>query len=190
MSTQRVIVKGTLANIVQTRNMFTASITESGGDTSEVLWSAYISNFYDSFTSILATVYQTYSYEIQEYILGSWAPVEEVTYVYTGGNDTSDYLPNAVSIVLLGKATGLRHVGRKFISGLAETGTTGNILSGAAVAQAAAALLAYISPFTGIGGGLLQPGVISGDGTFHPFVGGVVSSILGSMRRRKPGNGM
>lgn len=190
MSTQRAIVKGTLANIVQVRNMFTASVTESGGDTAEVLWSAYIENVYSSFSSILATVFSTYSYEIQEYILGSWAPVQEVTFDYTGGNDTSDYLPNAVSIVLLGKATGLRHVGRKFFSGLAETGTTGNILSGAAVAQAAAALLAYISPFTGIGGGLIQPGVIDKNGTFHPFVGGIVSSILGSMRRRKPGMGI
>jgi hypothetical protein len=190
MTVQRAVVKGTLANVVQVRNIFTASVTPAGGDTAEVLWEAYIGSIYDSFTSILTTIFHTYEYEIQEYILGSWAPVAVVSYSYTGGNDTSDYLPNAVSLVLMGKATGLKHVGRKFFSGLAETGTTGNILSGAAVAQAAAALLAYISPFTGIGGGLIQPGVVDKAGTFHPFVGGAVSSLLGSCRRRKPGNGM
>jgi hypothetical protein len=54
----------------------------------------------------------------------------------------------------------------------------------------AAGLLAYLTPFTGIGGGVITPGILDKNNAFRPFVGGYLSSFVGSVRRRKPGNGM
>jgi hypothetical protein len=59
------------------------------------------------------------------------------------------------------------------------------------VAEALASLLAaYLTPFEGIGGGTITPGVLDKNESFRPFVSGLVSSVLGTMRRRKPGVGI
>ena len=189
MTIQRAVVKGTLFGVVQVRNMFTASVQASGGDTPEILWTAYLDSIYTEIEQLCVEQMIWTSYEIQEISGTQWETIDEVTFEHEGGFAT-DSLPNAVALVLLGKATGIKHVGRKFFSGLSETYSATNTLVGGAIPLMAAALLAYVTPFTGIGGGLIQPGVVSSAGTFHPFVGGSVSSLLGSMRRRKPGLGI
>jgi hypothetical protein len=138
---------------------------------------------------VLSNAWASSSYELQTYSAGSWVPYDELTYV-TGGTATDDRWPNAVAIVLIAKAAGLRHVGRKFFSPVTEVLATANSLVGTAMISAASGLLAYITPFEGIGGGTITPGVVDKTGTFHPFVGGFVSSLLGSIRRRKPGIGI
>src|SRR5512135_797566 len=189
MATERAVVYGSLYSVVQIRHMFTCDVLPSGGDTQQVLWSAYILSVLNPVVGLLTTGTHFYSYELQSYSAGHWVPYDTVNISKTGV-DSSDPLPNAVATVLLGKASGLRHVGRKFLGGLAENNVTGNTLTAAALIVAATTLAAYITPFTGIGGGTITPGVIDNAGTFHPFVGGVVSSLLGSMRRRKPGVGI
>jgi hypothetical protein len=189
MGSQRAIMKGTIASVVQTRSVFTANIVEVGGDTPAILWDAYLNVLYGEITDLQSNVCATYAYELQAYDAGHWVPFLEVTFVRTG-TVSGEQLANAVACVLIGKAAGLRHIGRKFISALGEQAVVGNVLDSSVVATAAAALLAYIAPFVGIGGGQLYPGVVDASGTFHEFVGGVVSSILGSIRRRKPGSGM
>lgn len=189
MSIMRAIVKGSIAGTVQTRNMFTADVVPSGGDTAEVLWSAYLHGIYDQIFPMTTPLWSSSTYELQAPLGSQWETTDEVAFALTGSG-TGEALPNIVSLVLLGKAAGIRHIGRKFFSGLVEGATVGNVLAGAVVAQVATALLGYITPFTGIGGGTLTPGVRTEGGVFHPFVGGVVSSLMGSMRRRKPGLGI
>ena len=189
MTHQRAVVSGLLLGQVATRHMFTADVVESGGDTSAVLWDAYLDSFYGPLQTIMSTIWAAQSYELQNRSGTSWIPFDTVTVTWAG-TAAGDYLPNAVALVLLGKAAGLRHVGRKFISGLPEVNSTGNALAAAALSYATSALVAYITPFTGIGGGTITPGVLDNAGVFHAFVGGVVSSLLGSMRRRKPGIGI
>lgn len=189
MAIERAVVSGYLAGVVATRNMLTCDVVPSGGDTQQLLWDVYLQDIYNTIYSILAPLATVDSYELQSYSGGQWIPYDLVAFPKTGGA-TGDNLPNAVAAVLLGKASGLRHMGRKFFSGVAESYTLGNTLTTAGMAVAASALLAYITPFTGIGGGTIEPGTVNSAGVFSPFVGGLVSSLLGSMRRRKPGVGI
>lgn len=189
MTIQRAVVSGTMLDQVVTRSMFTCDVVESGGDTAELLWDAYLASMYDEWMNLVPEITQTTGYELQEYDAGQWVPFYSVPWP-NGGTLSGSSIVNAVSLVLIGKAAGLRHMGRKFISGLAGLVLDGNSLGEDYLSTAAAALVAYITPFTGIGGGTITPGVVDKLGVFHPFVGGLVSSILGSMRRRKPGIGM
>lgn len=186
MSTiERAIVKGTLDSEVEIRNMFTAQVTEVGGDTSEILWETYVEAFLAAVTQILSVNTHFYSYEVQQLNAGTWELLDEVAIDYDG-QEAGQNILNAASMVLIGKAEGVRHVGRKFLGGLPESLTEGNILSAATAVDAAATLLCYISPVNGLSGGQLMPGVVDKNDGFWPFVGGVVSSLLGTMRRRKP----
>lgn len=189
MTTQRCIVKGTLGGTVQVRNMFTADVIESGGDTAELMWGVYLTSMYSTIITMTSNVLAFSTYEMQNRSGGQWVTFGEAPFALTGAN-AGDYLPNSVAFVLIAKAAGVRHMGRKFFSAITETTATGNALTTAALSAAAGILLAYITPVTGIGGGTLTPGVLDKSEVFRPFVGGFVSSLLGSMRRRKPGNGI
>lgn len=189
MTIQRAVVKGRALDLVETRSMYTCDVTESGGDTYSVLWAAYLQSIYDAFEVIWASSWSTQLAELQNYDAGHWVTFAEIPFVNAGGNSTHEVLANVVSFVLVGKALGLRKLGRKFIGGITEAAVLGNTLIANAMIYAVNALEAYIAPFTGIGGGTIVPGIVDAGGTFRPFVGGFVSSLLGTMRRRKPGVG-
>jgi hypothetical protein len=189
MGIQRAVLKGLIAGAVQTRTIFTADVTIVPGDDYPDYWDVYIDQMMDQVTGILSDVWVAYEVEISTPTSTGWAPV--ATWAKTNhGAVSGDYHPNAVASVLLGKASGARHVGRKFFSAVAESMTTANALTAGAALYMADALLYYISPVVTILGSVLQPGVVDKYGGFHPFVGGLVSSLLGSMRRRKPGLGI
>lgn len=189
MTTQRAVVKGQLVGFVETRNMFVCNVVPSGGDTAEVLWLAYITGIYNSLGTVMNTIWTVYQYELQNRSGTQWVPFNLITYAQTGGQ-TTGYLPNAVAFVLLGKAAGLRHVGRKFFSGMDKSNVIGNSIGAGTLVTLATVLLAYVAPFTGIGGGVITPGILDKTNTFRAFAGGTVSTLLGSMRRRKPGIGI
>lgn len=189
MAIERAIMYGKIAGLVETRNMFHAEITPIAGDDIHDLWYAYLEPIYSHLQNLTAPAWTTYQYELQTRI-GD----EYVTY-YTGafslsGTAQGDLIPNIVSMVLLGVAPGIRKVGRKFFSGLAESAVNGNSLAVSAATDAAAMLLAYITPATSILGSQLVPGIVNSVGTFSAFTSGAVSSLLGSMKRRKPGRGI
>lgn len=190
MTTQRAVVKGDLASAVQVRNVFTCDVVESGGDTAPVLWEAYLNSIYNELMPIMRSILHITSFEMYDLVAGEWVPAGEIEFTYEGAVQSGDFLPNAVAIVLLGKAAGARHVGRKFFSGLPESTAFENGLAVGVASTVAAVLAAYITPFTGIGGGVITPGVVTSSGTFHAFLGGSVSSFLGSIRRRKPSVGI
>jgi hypothetical protein len=129
------------------------------------------------------------SYELQALSGSQWLTFAEPAVTWAG-TLTGKQAPNQVALVLIGKAVGLFHLGRKFFSGISENTLEGNVLDPANMAKAVSTLAAYITPFTGIGGGTITPGVLDKDLVFHPFVGGFVSSFLGTMRRRRPGYGV
>lgn len=189
MAIERAVVKGMFAGIVNTRSMFTCEVVPQGGDTSQVLWNGYLGPLYTEIQGMTSTLMTTQSYEIQSYSFGHWVLQDEVTFENTG-DQTGEAIANIVSIVLIGKANGLRKIGRKFFGPIAESSANGNNLTGPILGVAGNALLAYVTPFTGIGGGTITPGILDKNSQFHPFVGGFVSSLLGSMRKRKPGVGI
>lgn len=188
-TTERAVLKGTIASAVEIRNIFTAEVTEVGADTSELLWDVYMTAMIDDLADLVHSSVHWYAYDVFQLNAGQWELIDEVTVDVDGANG-GEALLNAAAIVLIGKATGIRHMGRKFISGLSEANVVANGFAVGFAASLATALVSYISPVTGIGGGTLVPGTVDSNGGFWPFVGGVVSSILGTMRRRKPGNGI
>lgn len=189
MTIERAVLTGQILNQVVTKNMFTAEVTEVGGDTSPLLWDVYINQFAVQWQELAAELVAITSYEIQRRVGSQWETTGFFDVTFASGN-TGDQIVNAVASVLVGKALGVRRMGRKFMSGLAGAVVEGNALSTGAMAEAVLLLALYVSPVIGIGGGTLQPGILDKNGTFHPFVGGFVSTFLGSMRRRKPGVGI
>lgn len=189
MTVQRAILKGTLLNLVSTRAMFTADVTATTHELDATLWQAYISSIFTEIREILASSAVTTTVEYQELTAGEWVTFGEEECVWSG-TGSGDPLPNQNALVFIAKGISKWSTGKKFFSGLAESQVVGNSLINDAVIAAAAGLLAYITPYTdGISGDLV-PGILNKEGTFVPFVGGLVSSLIGSQRRRKPGNGM
>lgn len=189
MALSKAVVKALIGGTVEVRNVFSAQITLNGGESMEDVWNAYLSPLYDEVRSILANDWASYSYEILEPSTEGWTPVDEVSFVRVGVG-TTEVLPNAVAAVILGIAPGNRHIGKKFFSAVGTSMTLGNSLISTALAFLADALLVYVGPFTTFSSSTFAPGVIDKYGSFHPFVGGVVSTLLGSQRRRKPGVGI
>lgn len=189
MSIQRAVVKGSIASLVQIRHVFTADLVEGGSDTYLSMWQIYLNILFTEVCQMLSGQVVYTDFETYIPVAGQWVLLNQ-SVMAASGAEGGDYLPNAVAAVLLGVAAGSRHVGRKFFSGIAETFTANNVLTGAAVGFAAQSLIDYITPYNGIFGGTMTPGTVDKTGTFHPFVGGIVSSLLGSMRRRKPGVGI
>lgn len=188
MGIERAVVKATIAGTLEIRNMYTAQIVEVGGDTSAVLWSAYMNDLIANECDFLVDVVHFYEYEVYELNSGQWYLIDTEELDATGQSSAEQML-NAAAIVLIGKGSGLRHIGRKFLGAISEAVAYGNNIAAAFLPSVALALASYITPLTGIGGGTLTPGIVTSAGVFHPFVGGVVSTLLGTMRRRKPGVG-
>lgn len=189
MTIQRAVVKGNMLGVVQFRSMYTCDVVPNGGDTNQLLWQTYLDPIYTDVGELISTGWTADTIELQNYSSGDWVTFDELSTSYAG-TATGEDLPNAVSMVLIGKAAGLRHVGRKFFGPITEMVNEGNVIAPAVMIVLGAVLLDYITPFTGIGGGTITPGIVDKNGVFRAFVGGVVSSLLGSMRRRKPGVGI
>jgi hypothetical protein len=190
MSIERAIVKGTLLDQVAFRSMFTAEVTPVGGDTSEILWDVYLEQFWTTLQPILSGGVVIATRELQTRVGTQWQTFDEDAVDYGGTQPAAQSSPNAVAAVLIGKGEGIHAIGRKFVSGVIETHLDVNTWASAAVTVLAQALVYYIAPVTGVGSGTLVPGILNKNGVFHRFVGGYLSSFIGSMRRRKPGNGM
>jgi len=185
----RAIVKGHLAGVVQTRMMFTGHVTLGGTETYPQVARGYVDAIMLDLQPALSTVASFETIQVQKQSGSTWIDLEEVVYGMDGSN-VSNPLPNAVAGVLIGNAGGNRQIGRKFIPGLAESVVSGNGLIGVGITAFAAALLDYVTQFTSIGGSAWVPGIVTKDGVFREFLSGYVSSLLGSMRRRKPGLGI
>jgi hypothetical protein len=189
MAIQRAVAIGTIGSTVQIRNVFHADVIPGLADPAIDLWYTYLNYLYGFVAQCLCGVVQYTSFETYVPVAGDWI-LEDQHVLAISGAEGTDYLPNAVALVIEGIASGSRHIGKKFFSGVAEGFTSGNVLTGAAVGYIASALLGYISPCYGLSSGSLTPGVVDKNFQFHPFVGGVVASLLGSQRRRKPGVGI
>ena len=101
-----------------------------------------------------------------------------------------DQFPNQVAATLTANTVRPKSRGRKFAPPFVETSALAGDLIGGAVTALTDALSHYIADETVSGENVLSPGVIrAGVDTFLEFTTGVVNSILGTQRRRKPGVG-
>jgi hypothetical protein len=187
---QRAVVRGTIANLVQTRNMFTAQLDISQADDAIELWEVYLGTVLQPVVGVLQNTVTFSGFELFELSPSGWGTIADVPLTYTGAVTTSEQMPNQVACVWIAKTLGRRVVGRKFWSGLSELFSVVNAMTNDGVLAFAAGFAAYIAPWTSLGGSIFNPGVTNKNDEFFPFVGGFVSSFLGSQRRRKPGVGM
>lgn len=185
----KIVVKGLLAGVVQTRNVYYAQIDASTPESRESMISDYLDGIYSKIELVTGPVATWDGADLFVRSASEWLPVGSMDLDYAGANE-GDVLPNLVAATIIGKVTGSKGFGRKFFSGISEAQTTVDALIAGALANMALAALAYVSPVLGDGTDRLDPGLWMKDEAFHTFSTGVVSSLLGTMRRRKPGLGI
>lgn len=113
--------------------------------------------------------------------------IEDGTYSLTAsGASASDALPGTMAGVVLGKSSGYRGFGRKFLSGILEADQTNGSIQSTLISLFTTFVAAYIATVWE-GACALDPGTYNlKTETFHPFASGVVDILLGTQRRRKP----
>ena len=189
MPYERVVLKGTIGGLIETRSIYTASIIYAQGETRPVVWGQYLNPLYAHVIDAIGAAWTADLYDIYYFESGSWVFAEQGG-VELAGNAGGDTYNSMIAAVMIGSAPGLRRIGRKFFSPLGEASVTGNTLVVNAVALFASGLAHYITPFETTGGSSFSPGIMDKNNVFRPFTSGVVSSILGTIRRRKQARGI
>lgn len=157
---------------------------------------SYIEDIYDAVVSFLSdgfTINPSYVHEVAyNSETSQWETVRLLDVInpsFTHTN-TDDPFPNQIAPVLVANTTRPSSFGRKFLMGFVETAALGGDLTTSALTALATALASYIADETISAGNDLIVGVPrSHNSTFLTFTDGVVNSIVGTQRRRKPGVG-
>lgn len=117
-------------------------------------------------------------------LLGSTIP----SITFTGATDP---LPHQCSPVLVANTERPKTRGRKFLPPFLDTSADGPDWVGAVVTALGAALVNYLAVETLSANNLLFPGVPrTEENVFLAFLNGLVNSVVGTQRRRKPGVGI
>lgn len=139
------------------------------------------------------TINPSYLHRIGWDVTGAKWAVEELIDIFTPSfthTNTDDPFPNQIAPVLVANTDTPKSRGRKFLPGFVETAAEGSSLVSAAVTALGTALAHYIADETISTNNTLLVGVPSSNsGNFRFFTDGVVNSIVGTQRRRKPGVG-
>ena len=186
---ERVVLKGLLGGVVATRTIFTGDVAIVSPDTAAIVWGDYITGILAPIRPYMTGVMVWSSFDRYLQLGTQWEFVESVVY-NNNGSGSGDTLANLVAAPMIASAGGIRKIGRKFWSGLSEASVSGNSLVSGALAAFATGCAAWISLYTSTHGSTISPGIVDKLHVFRPFVSGVVSSLLGTMRRRKPGLGI
>lgn len=189
MPTFRGVLRGVLAGVTQTINVFTFH-TDTGHVLTLDEFQDYLEALYDiSFLAIIANAWSATSIAVtQADGSGGWDTLGErpFTIVGTSGDDNC---PQQIAYVVVGITAG-RARGKKFIAGVPEGMQENGVVDGVAMTQ----LNDYGGLYAGgisTGDGLLQCGTCDENGNnFHAFVGYRVNTIVGTQRRRKQGVGI
>lgn len=156
----------------------------------------YIEDIMGALTTYLLddfTINPSYLHKVAWDPVGSKWAIEELIGVFTpdfAHTANTDVFPNQVAPVIVANTARPKSRGRKFFSAFAENSALGSELIGAAITALGVSLNHYLADETVAGDNVLVPGVPreSAD-VFLPFTDGLVNSILGTQRRRKPGVG-
>jgi hypothetical protein len=186
----KLTLKGTLLNAVQTRNVFYygADTTTPGGQQADEL-GVQVEDIAADVVDIAAPAINFYQIDSSYWDGVAWQPIQEVTIDQTGGNTGSDMSSYQTSGLMRATTSVLKAVGRKFIPGIAESVTQDSqFIQGVAIylVQLLADYIATVQvQFVN-----WYPGVPSKNSAFAPFTSATFSSLLSTMRRRKPGYGI
>lgn len=177
-------------------NFVTDFLTDQSGSSVVAACIAYIEDIFtavaaylqDGFTINITPVHSVeWDAETAKWVTKALIGTDLPSFTHT---NTDDPHPNQIAAVLVGNTSRPKSRGRKFLPGFVETASDGSDLVTAAVTAMGVALAHYIADETVSGDNVLSPGVLrEGVETFLPFTDGVVNSVVGTQRRRKPGVG-
>jgi hypothetical protein len=104
--------------------------------------------------------------------------------------NTVDVFPNQVAATMLAYTAHPRVKGRKFIPGFSDNQADAGDLITSALTAMGNALAEYLADITISAGNTLSPGVPRTESNiFRKLGSGLINSVLGTQRRRKPGIG-
>lgn len=193
----RVVCKGRLAAVVETRNMFSYTLTSANATETEiaVALETKVEQMMGNLSAQLSNFWSVYESETQKWhppvggAPGYWLGYHTHANVGAGSLAVDPAGYQAAALVLL-KTGAKRVMGRKFIAGIPETMTTNGAITGALLTALGTFAAAMLDSVACGAGGLLKPGVLAKNGSFVQFNSSTVGSIISSMRRRKPGYGI
>jgi len=155
----------------------------------------YIDNFYtalnadiDSAVVVGDAVVNEWDWDgTSEWETGRYVGQVSLTSTPTGAGDM---LPHAVAATITGYCEEPRSRSRKSVPGFVEGSSTVSDWNAATLVRLVAAALIWISAVGLTGSDTLAPVIPTNLGTALPLIATLVSSIIGSQRQRKPGEGI
>lgn len=193
----RVTVNFLLPNGVEYQNVFHYIFDGTGGVSDAVVVqdiSDYLEIQYDEIAGDvkIGTIEQLSSVDQVEFLEGEWTIIANIgtfTMPFTPVSG-ADQAANQVSAFVVGKTARPKTVGRKFLFPPTETGVNAGILAPAVVTNLVAWTADYVNDLEIDVLNVLHPGVVrTGVNDFLVFTVGVVTDLVGTQRRRRPGYG-
>jgi len=155
----------------------------------------YVENFYAQIEDQISQDVDLRDVAINEYDpdvgvgweTGRWVGGGTLTDAFVGG---ISMWPHAVAAIITGFVEDPKVRSRKSIPGFVESAEDDSILSAPAIADMVLAAVEWITSWTWLGTEYLEPGVPAQLGVWMPLITALVSAVVGSQRRRKPGVGI
>lgn len=188
----KVVAKGRLGGVVETRNIFYLECSVNP-TTPELITDipAWLTGFYTPIVAFLSNTFSLYGWDVHQWdiMTASWLfrVSGAMTFV---GTLSGDALPSQIAAVMVAYTGLKRTFSRKFIAGFIDTEFTGNLMLGSALVAMTSSLAFWMATFTAPSMKIYVPGLWTKGLIFAPFIQGVVDQIAGTMRRRKQNVGI
>ena len=188
----KLVLKGRLANSVETRNIFQWS--REGDDVIDDDFNninTKMDNILDDIVPHINTAMSFYAYEFWYSVGGDdWVFKREDTVTYDG-EEIEDFASYQTAVLWVLKTGVKRAIGKKFFPGIDELATGDGLLLAGTLVDFALALTHFLTPVSfGFPQRTWYPSLECKASIAQPINAGSVGSILSTMRRRKPGYGI
>lgn len=195
----RVAVNFLLGNGVQYQNVYQYVVNGIGGFSDAAATTAINTKMINQYAGLVASVKDDVVEQLSfvdqiewDVTEGKWLVTHNVgTFTPSfAPSSAADVLPNQVSPFIVFKTTRPRTVGRKFLFPVLETEQDAGIIAGGMVTKLIAFGASVLADIVVDGSNVLQAGVArAGVNQWLTFQVAVVTDLLGTQRRRRPGYG-
>lgn len=186
----RVVLKGRLFNVVETRNIFYygSDRTEPADQNTFGIFADRIQEIAQILKPLLTNKMQFYEISAEAQVGNNWLPIGTRLISEQGlvDGDMTSFQTAAYAFA----RTGVRRaVGKKYFAGVAEAMTENGRISWLGLFPLVGACVKWLQPIH-VGLENWYPGIVSINAAFAPFISLSLPDVLSTMRRRKPGYGI